>query len=254
MTKDTDQRTGLVKTCTKCGETKSNGEFGKNKGGKHGTRSACKECTREYHKKLRVERPDATRGASKKYKKANKEKVAEASRVYYLSVKDKAKEDRARRYRENKEFELERNKRWAAANPEKVLELGKKYDAKRRSTPKGRLDNAISGGIHRGLKKGSKSGRHTFMLLGYSIEDLMAHLERHFLPGMNWENYGKFGWEIDHVIPRSAFNYETPDDIDFQRCWSLDNLRPLWGPDNWSKGDRMTADFQPSLALSCPIA
>lgn len=254
MTKDTGQGSGQVKTCTKCGETKDNGEFGRNKGGKFGTRGICKECTREYHRRLRIEHPEKTRGASKKYKAANKEKVAEAGRAYYQANKVKAKESRAKRYQDNKEHELERNRRWSKANYEKVLEIGKRYDAKRRSTPKGRLDNAISAGIHRGLKRGSKSGRHTFSLLGYSIDELVSHLERQFQPGMTWENYGKKGWEVDHILPRSVFNYETPDDIDFKRCWSLDNLQPLWGPENWSKGGSIYCAFQPALALAMPAA
>ena len=80
----------------------------------------------------------------------------------------------------------------------------------------------------------------------------MRHLEQHFTAGMTWENYGKQGWEVDHIIPRSAFNYETPDDIDFKRCWSLNNLQPLWGQENWSKGGRFEGEFQPSLAISIP--
>lgn len=77
------------------------------------------------------------------------------------------------------------------------------------------------------------------------------HLEAQFAPGMTWENHGNGDgrWHVDHKIPLSAFNYETPDDIDFKRCWALSNLQPMWAADNIKKGAKLTAPFQPSLAL-----
>lgn len=75
------------------------------------------------------------------------------------------------------------------------------------------------------------------------------HLERQFLPGMTWENHGRFGWHIDHIIPLSAFNFETPDHIDFKRAWALSNLQPLWWQDNLKKRAKIEGAFQPSLAI-----
>jgi len=66
----------------------------------------------------------------------------------------------------------------------------------------------------------------------------MKHLESLFLPGMNWENYGFYGWHIDHIIPVVKFRFETVDDPDFKKCWSLTNLQPLWAKDNYKKGGR----------------
>lgn len=43
---------------------------------------------------------------------------------------------------------------------------------------------------------------------------------------MNWNNYGIY-WEIDHIIPKSLFNFSCTEDKEFQVCWSLLNLRPL---------------------------
>lgn len=80
-----------------------------------------------------------------------------------------------------------------------------------------------------------KSGNSCFECLGYSIDELISHLESKFQPGMTWENYGE--WHIDHVIPDSWFNYREYGDEDFIKCWSLDNLQPLWAEDNLRKGD-----------------
>lgn len=71
--------------------------------------------------------------------------------------------------------------------------------------------------------------------LNYKSEDLIKHLESQFTPEMSWDNYGRpsskddisFHWEIDHIIPRNLFEFDSPKDHSFKICWSLMNLRPL---------------------------
>ena len=81
-----------------------------------------------------------------------------------------------------------------------------------------------------------KNKVHVFDILGYTINDLIRHLESKFQPGMSWKNYGK--WHIDHIKPESLFNYSTFDDREFKQCWSLDNLQPLWAKDNLRKSNK----------------
>lgn len=71
-------------------------------------------------------------------------------------------------------------------------------------------------------------------LLGYNVESLKRHLEKRFSKGMTWGNYGK--WHIDHIKPVSAFTFSSYTDIQFQQCWALENLQPLWAKENISKG------------------
>jgi len=66
----------------------------------------------------------------------------------------------------------------------------------------------------------------------------MVHLESQFKPGMNWENYGKYGWHIDHIRPQSWFKFESKNDPEFKICWALSNLQPLWAKENSFKGNR----------------
>ena len=54
---------------------------------------------------------------------------------------------------------------------------------------------------------------------------------------MNWNNYGK--WHIDHVRPDRSFNYKSVKDKEFQECWALKNLQPLWAIDNLKKGGKI---------------
>lgn len=110
-----------------------------------------------------------------------------------------------------------------------------------------KIDNSIAKMMRMAIKE-KKNGRHWEEFVDYTRLELMTHLERRFKPNMSWDNYGK-GWHIDHIIPRSAFNYTDPSHIDFKRCWALDNLQPLWAKDNLSKKDKLTEPFQPSLAL-----
>jgi hypothetical protein len=80
----------------------------------------------------------------------------------------------------------------------------------------------------------SKFRQKTFDIIGYSVDDLIAHLQSKFEPWMNWENYGE--WEIDHIEPDSSFNYSSISDPSFKESWKLSNLQPLEKSANASKG------------------
>ena len=84
-----------------------------------------------------------------------------------------------------------------------------------------------------------KKRRHWESIVGYTLQDLKKHLEKLFLPGMSWENYGRNGWHIDHIIPRSFFKFNSMEDVEFRYMWSLDNLQPLWKKDNFEKNDKV---------------
>lgn len=119
---------------------------------------------------------------------------------------------------------------------------------RRKIDPKYKLKLCIATVIRQSLN-GNKNGRHWESLVGYTLADLKCHLEKQFKPGMTWDNYGRNGWHIDHIIPISAFNFTSPDHLDFKLCWSLSNLQPLWAFENCSKHDKLEKPFQPSLAI-----
>ena len=108
------------------------------------------------------------------------------------------------------------------------------------NTLKGKLSQYVGNSIRQSLAAHkNKKGVHWESLVGYSAHNLKNHLEKQFTEGMSWENYGRYGWHIDHIIPISVFNFNGPHDIDFQRCWALDNLQPLWAHDNLTKHARL---------------
>ncbi len=84
---------------------------------------------------------------------------------------------------------------------------------------------------------------------GYDCAELVAHIEAQFTEEMDWENHGRvkkegegFTWQIDHIKPRSSFNYTSFDDPEFTECWSLDNLRPLDARLNLSRGSETSME------------
>ena len=94
-----------------------------------------------------------------------------------------------------------------------------------------RIRNRITIAIKNNQKVGSAIEN-----LGCSIEELKKHLESKFQPGMSWDNYGRYGWHIDHVKPLSSFDLANKEE--FLKACHYSNLQPLWWKDNLSKGDK----------------
>lgn len=99
-------------------------------------------------------------------------------------------------------------------------------------SPSLRIAGATRSRIYIALK-GKTQGR-SLGRLPYKIEQLMAHLEALFQPGMSWGNYGK--WHVDHKRPCALF--DQTNEAEFAECWALSNLQPLWAGQNLAKGAR----------------
>lgn len=85
---------------------------------------------------------------------------------------------------------------------------------------------------------------HWSRLLGFSVADLIAHLESRFTEGMNWDGFLKGDIQIDHDSPQSWHPYTSSKDANFKFCWRLQNLQPLFSFDNKSKGARYAGGAQ----------
>jgi hypothetical protein len=111
--------------------------------------------------------------------------------------------------------------------------------------PKYRTECNIRSRINHAL--GKNKGDHALDLLGCTIDFMNAHIEEQFKPGMTWDNHGKGDdkWEIDHIIPFAAFDLTNRDE-QFTVCW-VQNLQPLWGHENASKGGKYTEEGKQSL-------
>ncbi len=227
------------KVCVRCGETKPLSEFHRSSDKRDGRTSLCKPCacanTRAYNAAHKAE--------AEAYRQANREHMREVDRKWYAA------------HPEHRERKKTYSKQWREANQEKATvtqrvwrqahrEWRRQYENNRNKDPRWRIANAIGGRMREAIAD-RKAGRHWENLVGYTLCDLMAHLESHFLPGMTWQNYGAFGWHIDHVRPITAFQFEKPEDRGFKDCWALENLQPLWWYENMAKGIR-----EPALLLT----
>jgi len=231
-----------TKKCIKCGTIKAINEFYKDKIRKDGIHCYCKTCCNKHAKSYRA------KDDIKKYEK-NRHKV------YYKENKQKLLEYRKQWQKDNKEHikqyhknRIEITRKYNKDNTEKIkLNLRKFY----KRNPyyrklryrniiskdiKCRLNHALSGGMANSLRDG-KNGKSWEKIIGYTLRDLMNHLEQLFKAGMSFDNYGK--WHIDHIIPRSLWKFKSYNCKEFKQCWALANLQPLWAFDNLSKGNRI---------------
>ena len=220
--------------CSLCGIEKDELEFRMN--GKY-RRKMCHDC--ELKQKSKRDKTEEGRMKSAEWsKKWRRTPLGSAyCREYFKTLresedfKDKMRKDPRRK---------ESYRRWMS-NPENKSNRAEWYRNKRKIDPRYRVSNGFSRSVRRGLKSG-KGGVSWTVMVGYSVGQLMEHLEAQFSQGMTWENYGN-EWHIDHILPVSSFSFSSCSDNDFKKCWSLSNLRPMWAIDNLKKGSKIVSVF-----------
>jgi hypothetical protein len=204
-----------TKKCNTCNLEKNISEFHKWKYGPDGYKRECKKCRKSE---------------TNKYYQNNSEKVKIRVSDYRKKNLGKLKQSKKLIYEKNKENILSANKKYRDENREKR----NKYVRERKLTdPIFKLKHSMNSRIRVFMKtKNITKKNKTFDIVGCSPEELKEHLENQFTEGMTWENHGRYGWHIDHIIPLSSAT--TEDDI-IKLC-NYKNLQPLWAIDNIKKG------------------
>jgi len=162
--------------------------------------------------------------ANKKWIELNKEYVSKKQKEWY---------------EDNKEYRKNYLKEYRKNNYEKIKETKRNYEKTRKSNdPLYKLIGNFRTAIYIVLKENNiKKYGHYFDILGYKPKDLIEHLEKKFTDEMTWDNYGE--WHVDHKLPITSFNFKDINDEEFKKCWSLDNLQPMWGSENISKSNKL---------------
>lgn len=237
-----------LKICIKCQIEKNILDFHIDKRSKDGHSIYCKSCNCEHAKIWRDLNPGRSAVTKKRCRESKPLKYIETIKTWLQKNKERVSKNE-RLYREkNKESLAISRKLWMENNKDKVKSVSRRANIKYRSNPRGKLRCLIGTAIWRSLKD-NKGGRIWESLVGYDVETLKQHIEKHFTKDMNWENFMQGKIHIDHIIPVSAFNFETSKDLDFQRCFAIKNLRPLWAKDNLRKGAIIEIPFQPALTI-----
>ena len=197
-----------MKVCTHCKQSKSLDQFNKKQKSKDGFSSYCKECNQLYLKEWN--------STHKKQKKEN--------RIQWDKVNQAALKITKKLYKKNNREKINKRER-----DRKKVDIQFKLACNLRT----RLLSAI--------KRETKIGS-AVKDLGCSVKELKIYLESQFYPNsitgevMSWENYGFYGWHIDHIKPLSKFDLSKTGQ--FLEACNYKNLQPMWAEENLIKGDK----------------
>lgn len=231
------------KTCCKCGETKDDSLFYKDKTKKDGKSTKCIDCDKRYKR----ENSERISLVKKEYNKRTKEIASKQRRERYLKNLEKEKQYAAEKRKNERETVIERTKDWRKRNAEYIKKYNKSYKKENRESISAReskrykeeLEYRILKSLYSRVNKAIRAAKtikkdRTKDLIGCSVEKLKKHLEKKFKTGMTWDNYGFTGWHIDHIKPCASF--DLTDQEQQKECFHYTNMQPLWAVENIKKG------------------
>lgn len=160
-----------------------------------------------YRKKYYLDNIDYFKEKNKKNRlNIDPEKKKEYQKKYYNKpeTKEKVKEYRSNRYNSDPLYKLMINIRKRISESFRSEKINKKIKSE--------------------------------IILGCSFLEFRIYIEKQFVEGMSWENYGE--WHLDHKTPVSWGKSE--EEIYILNHYT--NFQPLWASDNLSKGNRYKSD------------
>jgi hypothetical protein len=164
-----------------------------------------------------------------------------ATKKYFSKpeTKDRLKKNHKKWSEKNREHLTEYHKQWRTENVNKWRKTKRDYERNRKAKdPLYKLISNFRTAIYQVLKESNvEKNKHYFDILQYTPEQLISHLENKFTDKMSWDNYGD--WHVDHKLPITHYNIQEMGDSEFMKCWSLDNLQPMWGVDNIKKSNKL---------------
>jgi len=217
-----------MKICSCCREELNETSFGKLKRNKDGLRSVCKECRKIKDAKYK-EKADAY---VKRWRLENKELKTKLDREYYLANKEKLTAY-ARKWRlENKELNYKIIKDWGEKNKDHIREYKRQWNRNKLKNNEtyyvhSRFASLMRNHMSKYIKEG-KGNSSWVNFVDYDADELLEHLG---------DNLLKKGFQIDHIIPVSAYSFNSYGDSEFKKCWSLRNLRVISSSENNKKSN-----------------
>jgi hypothetical protein len=215
-----------TKVCLRCGDEKPFTDFYKNRMCKDGYRNYCKLCCKNKQNEYREENRDIILEKKKEDYYNNRQSILEYKKIKYyedpynsplevLNRKDiRHQEAIENEKKSQREYRRERYKN------DPIFRM--KYNIRRR------INDFIKG-----------KNKKTPDILGCSYSFFKEHIEKLFSNGMSWDNYGQYGWHLDHIIPLASAKNEE----EIYKLNHYTNFQPLWWHENLSKGDKLPEEW-----------
>jgi hypothetical protein len=261
------------KICSNCNKTHPLNNFHKNSQTKDGLSYTCINCVKEKYKNknedektlLKLKRSAKKRGIELEevIKEHNTIKEAESLGMKYcygcLNILDRScfnkhhvsadgllskckncnRENSRIYYKKNVDHIANTKKEYLENNRDKIILRQSSYNKKRKGDdPIYHLTSNVRSRIKQFMKIKKykyKLKTPTMDIVGCSPTKLREHIEKQFTDGMTWDNYGTYGWHLDHIIPLSTA--KTREDVFKLNHYT--NLQPLWATDNLKKGKKI---------------
>lgn len=144
-------------------------------------------------------------------------------------------------YVENRKGVLSQQKRYREENPQKVKDtkrrsnqknkkkLAQWFKSRRQTNLQYRLRLTLRSRLYQALRGCQRRGS-AVRDLGISIPEFKDYIESRFQRGMTWDNWGLWGWHLDHIKPLVSFDLTKRRQL-LEAC-HYTNLRPLWATAN----------------------
>jgi len=255
-----------AKTCNECKIEKPIEEFYKNKYKKDGRKTRCAACCNKYNENWGKPKPAYIRPKTKVCSKCKIEKPLEdfyprKDRATSIGVTPQCREcwskHRKWLWRNDQEYRERNDKRgkiYNATHKKEKSEYNKDYGEKNKVRRAKRvaarmktdlnfkLRARLSVRVRSALKQqGTNKSKKTMELLGCTMDFFREYIASQFTNGMTWENYGRKGWNMDHIKPCASFDLT---DIEQQKeCFHYSNLQPLWETENIHKSSFYNGKF-----------
>lgn len=185
-----------------------------------------KEKWKEYRRQYLITHREYFNLKVKEYQQRYPDRIKKTQRTYYIKNREKI----LKKVNEYRNLHKKERKVYLLKSKQQIRErVNKKY----KNDINFKLSCVLRSRLLDALKNEWKGGS-AIKNLGCSIPFLKKYLENKFQSDMTWQNFGYYGWHIDHIKPLKSFNLSNPEDV--KKACHYTNLQPLWAKENISKG------------------
>lgn len=178
------------------------------------------------------------------HQRALKSEAGRAS--YQKKLQSEAFKKRRRDYKKTeKGKELARKSNKTPAGRARAKRNSKKQHAKMMADPSKKMRVYLRNRFNEMIRSGTNSVRVKECTDFKSADEFRAHIESTFDVGMSWENHGhrsKELWNVGHRISIKMYDSENNDDL--KRCWSMKNMFAQWSIENQELGVTLPSDTE----------